>query len=216
MTRHRWWTVLLVGCALGASACADRIVYIPIAKAPNALTLHSPDQVELLAVTPPSKPHIDIALLQLVHGPNDNGNDVAAMMATLRAQAGRYGCDALLITMVDVRYSMGSPTSIEGSCVVYTDRHSAASATALESPAPSLASPREAAPAPPPAHWAVAVAGTEPSVVHTAPATVAPVLTSLSPGQRILASPAEPGWSFVRLPNGRAGYIADAAIAVAR
>jgi hypothetical protein len=110
--------------------------------------------------------------------------------------------------MVDARQTRAHPSSIEGSCVVYTDRRATGATPPAAAPQSGpLAFPSVSSPA----RWAV-VGGTESAEVRTAPAKVAPVLERLAPGQRVLALPRNPGWSFVRLADGRGGYIADALI----
>jgi hypothetical protein len=59
----------------------------------------------------------------------------------------------------------------------------------------------------------LAVIGPSPGVVRTAPYRVAPPVTELPPAQRVQVSAvATNGWRVVMLPDGRVGYVEDAAL----
>ena len=114
-----------IGRALGtfavlAAGCAANVEYVAMVPAPHQLYSHSPDQVETLLVTPAARPHVDIGMLR-VRWWGYHNETREQMMDLLRATAGRYGCDALIVTRVDVHISQHSPASIEGSCEVYRD-----------------------------------------------------------------------------------------------
>jgi hypothetical protein len=72
----------------------------------------------MFVVTPPPRPHVDLGLLQVIRGNNEQTLD--QMLGTLRAQAAERGCDAVVVTMVDARAARYSPLSVEGSCEIYT------------------------------------------------------------------------------------------------
>jgi hypothetical protein len=89
--------------------------------------------------------------------------------------------------------------------VVYEDR-----------PTPETAqtgAPRVPAVQPPTRTSRLAVIGPSPGVVRTAPYRVAPPVTELPPAQRVQVSAvATNGWRVVMLPDGRVGYVEDAAL----
>jgi hypothetical protein len=106
--------------AVLAAGCAAKVEYVAMVPAPRQLYSHSPDQVETLLVTPAARPHVDIGMLRVRWmGYHDETRE--QMMDLLRAAAGQHGCDALVITRVDLHISQHSPASIEGSCEVYRD-----------------------------------------------------------------------------------------------
>jgi hypothetical protein len=106
--------------AVLAAGCAARVEYVAMIPAPRQLYIHSPDKVETLLVTPAARPHVDIGMLRVNWwGYHDETRE--QMMDLLRAAAGQHGCDALVVTRVDLHISQHSPASIEGSCEVYRD-----------------------------------------------------------------------------------------------
>jgi hypothetical protein len=94
--------------------------------------VRAPNQVETFVVTPPSRPHVDIGMLQVIRHSGDESFD--QMLALLRTAAAQHGCDALLVTSVDTRALKYSSGSIVGSCEVFTDVQSAPPAAPLGPP----------------------------------------------------------------------------------
>ena len=109
------FALLVAGCA------AAEVRYLPMLPAPRQLYVHEPAQVEVFVVTPPPRPHLDIGMLSFAWAGSEN-ETVQQMMNLVRAAAAQHGCDALLVTRVNVRsVGFSSPGTIEGSCEVYTD-----------------------------------------------------------------------------------------------
>jgi hypothetical protein len=85
---------------------------------PRLVRPRPPEQVEFLASGPPSRSHVDIAILR-AHVDTSTGvvDSYDAMLARLRVLAGQMGCDALTVTP-------NNPLDRDGvfaACVVYTD-----------------------------------------------------------------------------------------------
>ena len=93
-------------------------MYVPIVAPPRPLAARTAAQVDVFLVTPPARAHLDLGLLQVIRGANEETLD--ELLGTLRAQAAERGCDALVVTMVDARATKHSPASVEGSCEIYT------------------------------------------------------------------------------------------------
>lgn len=176
-----------------------------MAQPPRALFVRAPAQVETFVVTPPTRAHVDVGLVQVIRGGNDES--LEEMLGLLRVAAGQHGCDAIVVTMIDTRRAKYSPVSVEGSCEVYTD------SAVVAVPPP---------PAPVPQPSAAALASRRPALVaegasaevRSAPSQAAPVIARLDPGTPIWIRPADPGWSFARLPDGRGGYLSNTSISV--
>lgn len=190
--------------AVTAGGCAARIAYIPMVDPPRPLYVRAPAQVETYVVTPPARPHVDLGLVQVIRGAGDQS--IGEMLYLLRVAAAERGCDALVITMIDTRRAKNSPVSVEGSCEIYTDAAGAAPLPPVPAPPP----PTAALPQPRPA----VVAEGAPVEVRSAPSKVAPVIARLEAGTPVSVLAADPSWSFVRLPDGRGGYLTDASISV--
>ncbi len=106
--------VLLIG------GCADSVSYTHLAEPPRPLQSRPVQDVEVLNISPPARPHRNVGVLQAVSG-RLLAFDPPRLIGKLRDQAARLGCDALLITSIDRRETRYEGPSIEGSCVVYDE-----------------------------------------------------------------------------------------------
>jgi hypothetical protein len=197
--------------AFSTAGCAGRLFYTPLVSSPRPLAPRAIEDVEVFAVSPPPRPLVNVGLFQLISG-LDNAS-IQAMVARIRSDAAARGCDAILITSIDHYRSQNHSPSIQASCVVFTDAGSAGN--------PMLPGSRSAASDPPatPASgeaaksWAAATVGATAAEVRTAPFLVAPLLTTLAPGQSVsVSASATDGWRHAMLPDGRLGYVLDAAV----
>jgi hypothetical protein len=186
-----------------AGGCAGSVEYVQVTTPPRTLFARAPERVDLFLVTPPARPHTDVGLLQAI--PAANGDSLQDLSLLLRGAAAARGCDAVLVTMIDVRYTNKTPQTVQGSCEVYTD----ISSPELPAPAPKPA-PREQPAAASKPRAAVVVSGS--AEVHSAPSSVAPVIARLDSGTAITVVSTNPGWSFTKLPDGRGGYLTDASV----
>jgi len=119
LVRRMGVAVVILGGVLGLVGCQPATVYYTqLLTPPHAMTPHRVEDVEVLVVTPPAAPHVDVGILQVTTG--DDARTSTAMVARLRSEAAARGCDALLITTVESQAPgrTGRP-SIQGSCVVY-------------------------------------------------------------------------------------------------
>jgi hypothetical protein len=105
------------GGALVLAGCQATVFYTQLVPPPHAMAPHRVEDVEVLVVTPPVAPHVDVGLLQVTTG--DGARTSTQMVARLRAEAAALGCDALLITGVENQAGRYSRPSMQGSCVVY-------------------------------------------------------------------------------------------------
>ena len=196
--------ILVLVVPLLVPACADTIFYAPLSPPPRPLSPRPAEKVEVFAITPPTRPHTNLRLLQIVQGAaNDHG--IPEMIASLRQRAAEIGCDAILGTSIDNQAGRDHHPSIQAGCIVYKE---AAASEGDHSSAP-VAPNREAAQ--PTSRLALVEAA--PGEVRTAPHLIAPIVMRLESGQRVsVSSDATDGWRVVKLPDGRAGYIQDTAI----
>jgi hypothetical protein len=129
------------------AGCPAQVYYTGLLAPPHPLAPRRPEDVELLVVTPPARPHTNIGLYQIVAG--SDTDDSAAMIQRLRTEAAARGCDAILVTSIDNQASKYTASNVQASCVVYNQP---AVPTSPAAPAPpsaaSPAPPGSAAPAP--------------------------------------------------------------------
>ncbi len=96
-------------------ACAPAIEYTPLNASRPAMAPRSPESVEVLTSGAPSRPHVDVALIQVEDPPL--GVDTSTLLQLLRERAARAGCDALVIT--NVLALEQDRRAIYGTCVRY-------------------------------------------------------------------------------------------------
>jgi hypothetical protein len=87
----------LSACAL-AAGCGTYAEATPLNAPPRALNPRAAETVEVYASSPPSEPHVDVAIIrvdQTVGAPHEG---LDTMVAELREKAGQMGCDALFIS----------------------------------------------------------------------------------------------------------------------
>jgi hypothetical protein len=144
--------VLMFGGLLLAG-CPAQVYYTGLIAPPRPLAPRRPEDVELLVVTPPARPHTNVGLYQIIAG--SDADDSRAMIQRLRAEAGARGCDAILITSIDNQSSKYTASNIQASCIVYNQPSVPAPPAA---PAPAAPAPPSTASPPPPGSAAPAPA----------------------------------------------------------
>jgi hypothetical protein len=193
MGRGTWIAAVLANVLAGCSS--TRILYTPLVTPPRAMPPRQVDQVDVYVTTPPSRPHLDVGMLQVTeYRAGTEKVSGQEMMLHLKGGAAAQGCDAVLITALDMRSGRYSMPSIQGSCELYTD-----------TPADHLVVLRAS---PPNLVVTIASAGAD---VRAAPSPAAQVITRLNPGLRLIVHPTSGGWSFVKLSDGRLGWVSDVA-----
>ncbi len=151
--------VRVLGFAVGffvLGGCGTFVDATPLNPAPRALSPRPAEQVEVYASSPPTRPHVDIALIQ-ADQINGSSADLAAMVAKLREKAGQMGCDALFVSGSSER--AGAPGDAHlldpgshlllATCVVYVAPGQGPTAVVVNTP--PLASSAPLAPSAPPA-----------------------------------------------------------------
>jgi len=122
-------TLFVTAFVLCSAACGTFVTATALGTAPRPLVPRPPESVRVLASTPPSEPHVDIALLEVeqVEGLNRQGTDY--MIQRLREKAGELGCDAIYIKSAsehagdeDGTLALLDPDthSLLAACIVYT------------------------------------------------------------------------------------------------
>ncbi len=123
---------LVVG-ALMLAGCPAEVYYTQLLPPPRPLVPRRVEDVQVLVVTPPPEPHVDIGLLQVTSG--IDATDSTAMVARLRAEAAVRGCDAVLVTSIDNQSPKDARPNVQGSCVVFE-------VPPVYAPPPAAAAPR--------------------------------------------------------------------------
>jgi hypothetical protein len=90
----------VLGVAVGLLAlggCGTFVEATPLNAAPRALSPRPAEQVEVYSSSPPTRTHVDVALIQADQR-NGSSADLAEMVAKIREQAGQMGCDAIVVS----------------------------------------------------------------------------------------------------------------------
>jgi hypothetical protein len=136
------WAVLVMAFTSGACAPSS-LETTPLNAPPRALAARPPSSVEVFSSTPPTRAHVDVALITATES-NLEGNTSRTVQRLLE-RAAQLGCDALYISSATSRagnsdvFDPGSH-GLLGTCVAYTGRApapaSVANAVLLTQPAP--------------------------------------------------------------------------------
>src|SRR5205823_3133780 len=89
MSRLCFLLPLLAGCIYETP-----VQYTPINHRPHPMPFRAPESVEVLTTVAPSRPHIDVGLLEIEQGVQE---DTPQMVARLRERAAATGCDAIVV-----------------------------------------------------------------------------------------------------------------------
>jgi hypothetical protein len=134
---NRWQGVVLLG-ALLAGGCGSTLYYTPLVASPRPLLSKPVSEVQVIAVTAPTRPVTTLGIFQVVQG---FANESAATeIAQIRADAARRGCDAILVTSIDNRVPRDDPMpqlSVQTACIVFNDANASAVPSAATVPKPA-------------------------------------------------------------------------------
>jgi hypothetical protein len=110
---------------LVATGCGTALTQTAINAPPHAMPPRPAASVEILSSGPPTRPHVDVAILQAQQEAYslDDNND---MIGKLREQAARLGCDALVINGPDngtfgENHNTWTLHGYFATCIAYTD-----------------------------------------------------------------------------------------------
>ncbi|MBK6696813.1 MAG: hypothetical protein IPG50_32175 [Myxococcales bacterium] len=91
---HR--AAFVLALALASAACGHSLEYTPLNAPPRALAPRSPESVELLMATRPSRAFVEVGLFEIEQRSPTSGG-TPEMLAKVRARAAGVGCDALMV-----------------------------------------------------------------------------------------------------------------------
>lgn len=116
-------------CLAGALAIAlagcvtSPVDLIPLNAPPHRLVERPPASIEVYASSPPTRPHVDIALLR---AKETSSRDAASLLVQdLLEQAAKMGCDALFLSGATEhpgsRFLDFGTQQLSGTCIAYSD-----------------------------------------------------------------------------------------------
>ena len=125
----------LITIATLVSGCGTVVTYTPLLG--NAYTVSSrpPESVDIYLSEPPTRPHQDVGLLEAEQESEMSVDGTKEMLAEVRRQAARHGCDAIFIKRVgsDAKSFLDSNWAVKAitaTCIRYTATDTAVSPAA--------------------------------------------------------------------------------------
>jgi hypothetical protein len=102
------------------AGCAPTLSYSATNPTPHKLYQHAPAQVEVHTVQPPDRPFVDVGVFELDDPSVDRGGQRESVVARLRTEAGKIGCDSIVIEGPNfVSAGLASLNRYRATCIVY-------------------------------------------------------------------------------------------------
>lgn len=127
---NRLQLAILVGTAIPLGACGTTVHYAATNASPRSLASRPSQTVEVFTATMPERPFVEVGLLEAQQSSAVSFDDQPAVLAKLREEAGRIGCDGLVLlgandSVVGGGGKQSSHTATlkgyRATCVVYRD-----------------------------------------------------------------------------------------------
>jgi hypothetical protein len=127
--RRTLWFAILAGSLF--AGCGTFVDFTPLNDSPCPLSPRSPGSVEVFSSGAPTRPHVDVALVEAkqTHSLNEQGTGL--MVQRMREQAAALGCDAIVLGSVTDHqgaqpgsgWDLLDPgaTKRQATCIVYQD-----------------------------------------------------------------------------------------------
>jgi hypothetical protein len=103
--------VLALILSLFITGCAIAVSYSPMNPLPHSSAPRQAALVELHSVAPNDRPFVDVGVLEAINLPGASKEEVEQR---LRIEAGKIGCDALVL-----RGYRGNTATYDATCIVY-------------------------------------------------------------------------------------------------
>ena len=110
------------------SGCANVTYYTQTADPPRALAPRTVESVEVFTLSPPTRAHTIVGIIQSQPVPFPKDASVHGLLVSARTRAAQLGCDAILISSIDRLGGEHHSGSVQAGCVVFTTAPSVASA----------------------------------------------------------------------------------------
>ena len=115
--------------------CGTVVTYTPLQGNANAVYARPAESVDIYLTDPPTRPHRDVGLLEAEQESEMSADGTKEMLAEVRKQAARHGCDAIFIKRVgsDAKSFLDSNWAVKAitaTCIRYTATDTAVSPAA--------------------------------------------------------------------------------------
>jgi hypothetical protein len=128
MRRTLWFAIL---CGSVFAGCGTFVDFTPLNESPRPLSPRALGSVEVFSSGAPTRPHVDVALVEAVQTHSLNEQGTGLMVQRMREQAAAMGCDAIVLG--GATDHQGAPpgsgwdlldpgaTKRQATCIVYED-----------------------------------------------------------------------------------------------
>jgi hypothetical protein len=111
---------------IALAACGTTITQTGINAPPHAMAARPVETVEVFTSAAPSRPHVDVAILEAKQSSEFSADRMPEIITELRKRAAAIGCDGLVIngpnnSVVGDRYNTATLHGYNGTCIVYTE-----------------------------------------------------------------------------------------------
>jgi hypothetical protein len=147
----------LPAALLALAACGTTTRFAPLNSSPHPLSPRPAATVQLLTTSLPSQPYVEIGIIQGTQESDLSLDEMPQIIATMRVEAGRRGCDALVLNgpnntspafgQLSASEHRGALQGFWGTCVVFTGEEQLAGPVIAPAPGGPQPAP-QAAPAP--------------------------------------------------------------------
>ena len=129
----------LLACLAFAAACGTTTRFIATNPSPRPLQPRAPESVAVFTTGHPDVPYVEVGIIQGRQSSSVSFDEMPGIIAAMRTDAARSGCDALIINgasdkVVGDRHSTDTLEGFWGACVVYMQPADRAVATAPPAP----------------------------------------------------------------------------------
>lgn len=119
----------LLLASLLLAACGTTTQFASTNPSPRPLASRPASTVAVFTTTQPDRPFVEVGLIKAQQSSDLSNDDMPDIIAELRREAGRRGCDGVIIAgaadrTVPSAFVGGSSSTLEGylaTCIVYTD-----------------------------------------------------------------------------------------------
>lgn len=126
--------VLSFALSLAATACGFETNVAWLRMPPHPMAKRSPASVEVYSSSPPARPHVEVAIIEVAEQ-SSSGRSLYELMDALRLAAAEQGCDAIHVTGVVSKPPQVMDSSdragVVATCLVYTAEPDPAATRAL-------------------------------------------------------------------------------------
>lgn len=98
MSPSRLLVVSMLLSSLAMTGCGTRVDYTPLRGPAGAMTPRSPSEVEVFLTQKPSRPYIEVGLLEARQESTMSLDGQSGIIEELREEAAEIGCDGLIVT----------------------------------------------------------------------------------------------------------------------